>query len=48
MQRKLDVLELRYSLLIERVRTARSELLETTIVLLIVFEIVLALFQSAH
>jgi uncharacterized Rmd1/YagE family protein len=47
-QRKLDVLELRYSLLIERVRTARSELLETTIVLLIVLEIVLALFQSAH
>jgi hypothetical protein len=40
--------ELRYSLLIERVRTARSELLETTIVLLIVLEIVLALFQSAH
>ena len=47
-QRKLDVLELRYSLLIERVRTARSELLETTIILLIVFEIVLAFFQSAH
>jgi len=47
-QRKLDVLELRYSLLLERVRTARSELLETTIVLLIVLEIVLALFQSAH
>jgi hypothetical protein len=47
-QRKLDVLELRYSLLIERVRTARSELLETTIVVLIVLEIVLALFQSAH
>jgi len=47
-QRKLDVLELRYSLLIERVRTARSELLEITIVLLIVLEIVLALFQSAH
>jgi hypothetical protein len=47
-QRKLDVLELRYSLLLERVRTARSELLEMTIVLLIVLEIVLALFQSAH
>jgi len=40
-QRKLDVLQLRYSLLLERVRTARSELLETTIVVLIVLEIVL-------
>ena len=40
-QRKLDVLQLRYSLLLERVRTARSELLEVTIVVLIVIEVVL-------
>ena len=40
-QRKLDVLSQRYALLLERVRTARSELLETAIVLLVAFEILL-------
>lgn len=40
-QRKLDVIQLRYAVLLERVRAARSELLEATIVLLIVFEIVM-------
>ncbi len=40
-QRKLDVLQLRYSIALERVRTARSELLELTIVVLIVLEILL-------
>jgi hypothetical protein len=40
-QRKLDVLQLRYSIALERVRTARSELLELTIVVLIVIELVL-------
>jgi hypothetical protein len=43
-QGKLDVLQLRYSLVLERVRAARSELLETAIVLLIVFEIILFSF----
>jgi hypothetical protein len=42
-QRKLDVLQLRYSLALERVRAARSELLEITIVVLIALEIVLIL-----
>jgi hypothetical protein len=37
-QRKLDVLQLRYSLVLERVRAARSELLEITIVVLVAFE----------
>jgi hypothetical protein len=37
-QRKLDVLQLRYSLVLERVRAARSELLEITIVALVAFE----------
>jgi hypothetical protein len=40
-QGKLDVLQLRYALALERVRAARSELLEAAIVVLIVFEIVL-------
>lgn len=40
-QRKLDVIQLRYALMLERVRTARNELLEATIVVLIVIEIVL-------
>jgi hypothetical protein len=40
-QRKLDVLQLRYSLLLERVRAARSEFLELTIVVLIVIELVI-------
>jgi hypothetical protein len=39
-QRKLDVLQGRYSLLVERMRAARSELLELTIVILIVVELV--------
>ena len=39
-QRKLDVLQLRYSLALERMRAARSELLELTIVVLIVIELV--------
>jgi hypothetical protein len=40
-QRKLDVLHMRYALMLERVRAARNELLEATIVVLIVIEIVL-------
>ena len=42
-QRKLDVLQMRYSLALERVRAARSEVLEITIVVLIALEIVLIL-----
>jgi hypothetical protein len=40
-QRKLDVIQLRYALMLERVRAARNEVLEATIVILIVFEIVM-------
>jgi len=42
-QRKLDVLQLRYSLALERVRAARSELLEITIVVLVALELVVLL-----
>jgi hypothetical protein len=42
-QAKLDVLHQRYALLIERMRAARSELLEVLIVVLIMIEIVLIL-----
>jgi hypothetical protein len=41
-QRKLDVLQLRYALALERVRAARSELLEVTIVVLIAVEMLIA------
>jgi hypothetical protein len=40
-QRKLDVVQLRYGLMLERVRAARNELLEATIVVLIVIEILM-------
>jgi hypothetical protein len=40
-QRKLDVVQLRYALMLERVRAARNELLEATIVVLIVIEILM-------
>jgi hypothetical protein len=40
-QRKLDVIQLRYALMLERVRAARNELLEATIVVLIVIEILM-------
>jgi hypothetical protein len=40
-QRKLDVLQLRYALALERVRAARSELLELTIVVLVALELVI-------
>jgi hypothetical protein len=39
-QGKLDVLHDRYAVLLERVRTARSELLETAIIVLFVIELV--------
>jgi hypothetical protein len=42
-QGKLDVLHQRYSLLVERVRAARSELLEATIVVLVAVELLLLL-----
>jgi hypothetical protein len=42
-QRKLDVLELRYSLVLERVRAARTELLETAIVVLVALELAVLL-----
>jgi len=42
-QRKLDVLQLRYSLVLERVRAARSELLEITIVGLVALELIVIL-----
>jgi len=38
-QRKLDLLQQRYNVLVERVRAARSEVLEVTIVILIVVEL---------
>lgn len=43
-QRKLDVLELRYALALERVRVARSETLEVAIVVLVALELVVILF----
>jgi hypothetical protein len=39
-QGKVDVLEQRYAVLLERVRTARSELLEAAIVVLFVIELI--------
>ena len=42
-QRKLDVLQLRYTLALERVRVARSETLEVAIVVLVALELVVIL-----